>query len=125
MKACEALIAWTPADPVPGFPPDPMAGKVRVGLRANKGQRCWADAYEMTGGADFPEVRALRGDASKARLFIDFHTLVVRDGIDPKAAHEAFLVIDEYRTSISHDISGAMYFDKDEGREMKCDPHAV
>jgi hypothetical protein len=40
-------------------------------------------------------------------LFIDFHTLTVRDGIDPKAAHEAFLAIDEYRQRISHDILGA------------------
>ncbi|MEH3117107.1 MAG: hypothetical protein PGN25_05720 [Methylorubrum populi] len=42
-----------------------------------------------------------------AMLFIDFNTLVVRDGIDPKEAHRAFLVIDEYRDRISPDVPGA------------------
>ncbi len=40
-------------------------------------------------------------------LFIDFHTMVVRDGIDPLAAHQEFLKIDEYRERISPDIPGA------------------
>jgi len=40
-------------------------------------------------------------------LFIDFHTMVVRDGIDPHAAHEEFLKIHEYRERISADIPGA------------------
>ena len=30
-------------------------------------------------------------------MMIDFHKLVVRDGIDPQAAHQQFLKIDEYR----------------------------
>jgi hypothetical protein len=42
-----------------------------------------------------------------AQLFIDFHTMVVRDGIDPKAAHRAHPKIDEYRRRISPDIEGA------------------
>jgi hypothetical protein len=40
-------------------------------------------------------------------MFIDFHTLVVGDGIDPLAAHAEFLKIDEYRRRISPDIDGA------------------
>ncbi len=40
-------------------------------------------------------------------MFIDFHTLIVRDGIDPQAAHREFLKIDEYRRRISPDIDGA------------------
>lgn len=40
-------------------------------------------------------------------LFVDFHTIVVRDGIDPSVAHEAFLAIDEYTMTISPDIPGA------------------
>jgi hypothetical protein len=45
----------------------------------------------------------MKGDQSALRLFIEFHTLVVRDGIDPQAAHEAFLAVDEYRDLISPD----------------------
>jgi len=40
-------------------------------------------------------------------LFVDFHTLVVRDGIDPVAAHAEFSKIDGYREIISPDIDGA------------------
>jgi hypothetical protein len=40
-------------------------------------------------------------------LFILFNTLVVRDRIDPQAAHAAFLGIDEYRLAISPDAPGA------------------
>jgi hypothetical protein len=36
-------------------------------------------------------------------LFIDFHTITVRDGIDPQAA----LKIDEYRRRIAPGITGA------------------
>jgi hypothetical protein len=36
-----------------------------------------------------------------------FHTLVVRDGIDPKRAHEALLQLGIYREIISPDIEGA------------------
>jgi hypothetical protein len=40
-------------------------------------------------------------------LFVLFNTLVIRDGIDPNRAHEAFLAIDEYRQTISPEIPGA------------------
>lgn len=42
-----------------------------------------------------------------ATMLVRFHTCVVRDGITPKAAHRAFLKIEEYRRFISADISGA------------------
>lgn len=40
-------------------------------------------------------------------VFVDFHTLVVREGIAPEVAHGEFLKIDEYRELISPDIQGA------------------
>jgi hypothetical protein len=40
-------------------------------------------------------------------VFINFHTLIVRDGIPIEKAHRAFLAIDEYREHISPDIPGA------------------
>jgi hypothetical protein len=41
-------------------------------------------------------------------VFVHFHTIVTRDGIDPQDAHRAFLAIEEYRQSISPDIPGAV-----------------
>ena len=49
-----------------------------------------------------------------ARLFIDFQTVVVRDGIDPQVAHRAFLAIDEYRFRIAPDTEGAEFEDPPE-----------
>lgn len=103
MKAKDALIAWTPAD----FRDDPSAGQVKVGPAPNEPAPEWLAMFAYTGGAAYALVRNLTGDAAKARLFIDFNTLVVRDGIDPQVAHEAFLLIDEYAESISPDIAGA------------------
>ena len=40
-------------------------------------------------------------------LFIEFHTIVVRDRIPVDAAHREFLKIDEYRRRIAPDIPGA------------------
>ena len=63
--------------------------------------------YSRTGGAAFVAVRKMTGLKSELRLFVEFQTLVVRDGIDPQEAHKAFLVVDEYRKLIAPDIVGA------------------
>jgi hypothetical protein len=45
-------------------------------------------------------------DQLAAQIFIDFHMIVLRDGVDVQAAHRAFLKIDEFRGSIAPDIPG-------------------
>ena len=40
-------------------------------------------------------------------MFIDIHTLIVHDGIDPQTVHREFLKTDEYRRRISSDIDSA------------------
>jgi hypothetical protein len=95
MKISEALVAWTP-------------GKdCQVGPLAKEGVPAWSRPYCMTGGAAFIHVRKAEPWKQVALMFIEFHTLVVRDGIDPAQAHKEFLKIDEYRQRISPDISGA------------------
>jgi hypothetical protein len=103
MKARDALIAWTPAT----SENSPTAGRVKVGRLLERNDPDWTKPYERTGGAAYAATRRLDGDASALALFIDFHTLVVRDDIEPAIAHEAFLVIDEYREFIAPDIPGA------------------
>ena len=93
MKYREALIAWN------------QNGEVKVGPYKNN--REWSQPYRNTAGAAFVGVRELSGEATERMIFMDFHMLVVRDGIDPKQAHAEFLKIDEYRWSISPDIHGA------------------
>jgi hypothetical protein len=62
----------------------------------------WTDGYNNAQG---PEGRTL--EEKVAHMFITFHTLVVRDGVDPLKAHREFLKIDEYRRRIDSEIEGA------------------
>jgi hypothetical protein len=58
------------------------------------------ERFDFYRGKDDPTTQLLS-------LFVLFNTLVIRDGIDPARAHEAFLAIDEYRRTISPDAPGA------------------
>jgi endonuclease YncB( thermonuclease family) len=94
MKFLEAMIAW-----------NPNTDEVDVGPWPDRSG--WSRRYRRTVGACFTELRDMSGEERERRLFIDFNTLVVRDGVPPAAAHKAFLKIDEYRSSISPDMPGA------------------
>lgn len=103
MKACQALIAWTP----PGFG---LATDGQVGVRLltdDDSETEWLGHFAYAGGAAFFGVQDLRGDAARLRVFVEFHTLVVRDGLDPQHVHDAFLAIDEYAEAIAPDTPGA------------------
>ncbi|MGC2786155.1 MAG: hypothetical protein WA397_20450 [Roseiarcus sp.] len=61
-----------------------------------------------TGGAAEIALRKCTDEYKRdMMLFIEFHTIVVRDKVPVEAAHRAFLAIDEYRDRISPDIEGA------------------
>lgn len=60
----------------------------------------------MTDGACYSRWNGYTEDQRQKALFIVFHTMVVRDGVDPQVAHEALMSIDEYRIMIADDISG-------------------
>jgi hypothetical protein len=60
-------------------------------------------------GALFVKVRAYKAILAIANVFIDFNTLVVRDGIDPQLAHKQFLLIDEYRERVSPEIESGSF----------------
>jgi hypothetical protein len=92
MKASDALIAWTPADS-----PSGTRAQVKIGPIA---QSDWAAAYARHSGAALAYRRPLKGSQTIVNVLIDFHAIVVRDGIDPKVAHEAFMVIDEYAEAV-------------------------
>lgn len=105
MKASEALIAWTPAHCKEDF--SETAGRVNVGHLIRDGESDWARPYLNTGGAAFIGVRRLTGSDAVAQVFITFHELVVRDGIPPEDAHQAFLAIDDYASHLAPDTLGS------------------
>ncbi len=92
------MIAWTPGEPEAveiGPWPDRTGWSYHPGHRLFTTGCCELARHEWT------------EDRNVMMMFIDFHTLIVRDGIDPQAAHREFLKIDEYRRYISPDIDGA------------------
>ncbi len=107
MKASEALIAWTPATWTATERYTAKPGTIEIRQMGKPGTNHWARIYRMTAGAVYPHVRALKKDAAALQLFLDWQAIVVRDGIDPKLAHEEFLKIDEYAEYIARDIDGA------------------
>jgi hypothetical protein len=100
----EADIIWTPADADVS-----TAGAVRVERHLSGWQRTpqdrWMPAAEAWGlGCALSKSDPIRRLLS---LFILFNTITVRDGIEIAKAHDAFLVVDEYRRAISTDTPGA------------------
>ena len=110
MKQIEAIIAWTPARWADLKPE--TAGQVVVVPAPDEAGL--AKGYMMRAGASSSALAGLSDEARIARLFIDFQTLVVRDGIAPQAVHRAFLAIDEYRYRIAPDTEGAEFEDPPE-----------
>ena len=109
MKATEAHFLWTPADCKKRLlrRGDHPPGSVKVLRFLSDGDRQEAQRYKRDAGASFTDWRHRSSEQLKALVLAVFHALVVRDGIHPQAAHQAFLVIDEYREIISPDIEGA------------------
>lgn len=110
MKQREAIIAWTPHRWA-ALKPE-TAGQVAVLPFPDVDGA--AKRFMMRAGASSPALHEMPEEARIARLFIDFQTLVVRDGIDAQAAHTAFLAIDEYRYRIAPDTEGAEFEDPPE-----------
>ena len=109
MKATEAHFLWTPADCKKRLlrRGDHPPGSVKVLRFLSDGDRRETLRYKRDTGACLTDWRHASSEQLKALVLAVFHALVVRDGIHPQAAHQAFLVIDEYREIISPDIEGA------------------
>lgn len=97
MKYQDALVAWTP-----------RTDKIDVGPLISEDARDWSRPYSHTGGAAYVALRECKNEFQRdMMMFIEFHSIVVRDRVDIDAAHKAFLKIDEYRRRIAPDIKGA------------------
>lgn len=103
MKAAEAMIFWTPTS----WADHPNVGQISVWERGSPQASAAWPSHAMKVGAAFTHWQEARGDLATALVFIEFQTAVVRDGIDPQKAHDAFLQIDEYREACAPDVRGA------------------
>jgi hypothetical protein len=109
----EWMVAWAPLthEPWKGKPVPPGSVRVDRFIGHNrpdlKPYYQWADPYPRTVGCcNFRQ--KWTNDQKELQMMLDFHTLVVRDGIDPQKAHQEFLKVEAYRKRISPDIPGAV-----------------
>ncbi len=89
------MIAWTP-----------RSDRVRSGTWPD--ETGWSDGYMMTGGACYRDVRNMPELVAKAYLVNLFNTLVIRDQVDPIAAHKALCGVTEFRQAINLQCPGAI-----------------
>ena len=102
------MVAWNPkhsTSALDALDPTRKAGAVKVGRWPD--EKGWSDKFDSTAGCDWTATSKMDLLGKVMMMFIDFHTLVVRDGIDPQVLHKEFLKIDEYRYRIPFDMEGA------------------
>jgi hypothetical protein len=103
------MVGWTPMRFTFERSAFGLPGDVEVGPWPDR--TGWSRRYRLTTGCCESARRDWPIDSKIGQLFIDFHTLVVRDRIDPQHAHDEFLKIDEYTERIAPDLRGAASFD--------------
>ena len=104
------MVAWNPTHTTPELeklrdPKSPGPGAVKVGKWPDGSG--WSDDYDSTAGCCWTETASFDVHGKVMMMFIDFHTLIVRDGIDPQELHKQFLKIDEYCYRIPFDMEGS------------------
>ncbi len=97
--ASDVVIAWTPVE---------WNARYQTHGQVGLAPRPPHDVVNPFAMWDYAADRTAGRDQVLASLFIQFNTLVVRDGIDPQTAHRAFLGIDEYREAVAPEIQGDM-----------------
>jgi hypothetical protein len=103
MKAIEAMITWEPADS--GGP-----GRVLVIRHADPDYGRSEDlGLQMSMGSCDAEWEEMSDRDRVLQLFLQFHSMVVYDGIDPQIAHREFSKIDEFRYWDQRNDSESIY----------------
>lgn len=96
------MVAWTPAHGPLSANHNVSPGDIEVGPYPDRNG--WSRPYPLWISAE----PGMGHTAAVLRIFLEFHTMVVRDGIDPQRAHREFLKIDAYARAIAPDIEGAL-----------------
>jgi hypothetical protein len=99
LKMQEALVAWNAG-----------TDQIRVGP-LERGAPDWTVApirYRYTGGAAHKFVREMDDATARRYVLTLFNTLIIRDKVEPLAAHTALCGIYEFASSINEECPGAI-----------------
>jgi len=88
-----AMVAWNCA----------RSGDPRIAVIPHPDMDGWTDHLKLTSttGACWTAWEKWTKAQRLAKLYVEVWHIVCRDGVDPKAVHEALLAIPEYRDSLS------------------------
>ena len=90
MKYANCMYAWNPK------------GEIVVGPHPDK--TGWSNSFLYSSGSCVLHTKKMTDIEKQHFILSDFVAIVIRDGVNPKAVHEAFLTIDEYRNAIPEDV---------------------
>lgn len=88
-----SVLLWNPKTAEVALVAKPLSGLGRCYARSGLG--CYAETQSMT------------FEQRKTQVFIEAMHLIVRDGCDPQAVHQALCGLEEYQAGLSEDMPGA------------------
>jgi len=94
MNAKKAMLCWNP-------------DSADVAIYAWPDTYQLSRAYKRTSLACFSGFSESSFEQRKTQIFIDAMHLIIRDGCDPMAVHNALLVLSEYQDGLAEDMPGA------------------
>lgn len=97
MKLKDVRIEWTPAGHEPPRKPGVLVYHSNAPIRSGR-------RYAYFLKQDYSQLSPLR---ARLQMMIDFHKIVVRDGLNPGEVHREFLKIEEFRRIVAPDCVGA------------------
>ena len=92
-SAKDSMICWNPGTDQVAIVPHPD----RQGL---------SDKYLMTGLGAYKHVKEATFEDRKTIAFIEAVHLIIRDGCEPHAVHQAMMKLEEYRDGCADDMPG-------------------
>lgn len=107
MRLADATVFWTPTYYPNGQPGVVVVRNTERRSAAAAPHRMWVPVGTGDGSPALGKTPEEHRVKRLALMMLDFHTLVVRDGLPPAEVHREFLKIDEYRAIISRDTPGA------------------
>lgn len=108
----EVQVIWEYVGKEPDAPSVIVMGHPNESGRDRWGNRDDKD-YTSSWGACSTDFNEASADEKLLMLFKQFHWMALTREVEPKAIHEAFLVIPEYRAQMPRDFLPAEYQDDD------------
>lgn len=94
-----SMVLWDPA---------PFSRRIKI-VPYPRGHHASDSEFLSSCGGCYIDTQKLNGERLKLRILLDFHHIVVGDGLDPAVVHQAFLAFKYYRGMMAPDIETRLH----------------